>query len=87
MSSTNVNFLYRYKFPSRKENLYPVFKSCLASAGSQWPLAQKNNPYAKEAYLGLACSHTPHGETVLMRSEKQIIFLNCLSFTRWQTEP
>lgn len=43
--------LYKWKCPLQEENVCPVFRAFPMSAGSQWPLAQKN-PCAKEAYLG-----------------------------------
>lgn len=53
------NFLYsKGTFPSQKEDVGPVSRAFLASAGSQWPVAQ-DNPYANEACFGVACSGSP----------------------------
>lgn len=55
--STNRNFLYnKCKFTLPKENLFPAFRAFPVPVGSQWP---QNNPYAKKAQFGVACSGAP----------------------------
>lgn len=40
------------QLPLQNENVCPISRAVLASAGSQWPLVQ-SNPYAKKANLGV----------------------------------
>lgn len=51
---SNVNLLYKCRFPLQIDNFYSVFKASPVSAVSP------NNWYAKEAYFRVAYSATPH---------------------------
>ena len=68
---TNVNFL-KCKFPLQNENLHPVFRAFLASAGSQWPLAQDKCHVQKKPHFELAYSDTLQEER---RFSKREIYL------------
>lgn len=59
-SFTNGNFLYKCKFPLQKGKFILYFQAVRGRerafpASAISPLTQ-NNPYAKEAYFGVACS-------------------------------
>lgn len=51
--------MYKYKFPLQKDSLCLVFRALPVSTDSQSSLAQ-SNPYAKEAYFGVARSGPLH---------------------------
>lgn len=59
VSFTNENFLYKCKFPLKKENSCPLFfLRAFPTSGSQGLLVQ-NNSYAKESCFGVAYAGTP----------------------------